>query len=117
MTTQEIFYLVASIALGGVAIFLCWALYEVATLLRKANTVVTETQEKIVRIERGVMAVKERLESSVGYLGILAEGGKAMLGMLQSRWKDRGEEDEDEEDPKPRKKKKSQLFEDAGMNE
>jgi hypothetical protein len=78
-TTQDIFYLVAAIALGWVAVFLTWALYELAKLLHQANQTVTETREKITRVEKAVMGIKERLESSVGYLGMLAEGGRTLL--------------------------------------
>jgi len=113
-STRDILYLVGAIAIGWVAVLLCWALYELASLLRKANNVVKETEQKIMRVERGVIAIKERLESSVGYLGVLAEGGKALLGMMQSRWQADDEDDEDA-DARPKKKKKSKLFEDVGM--
>lgn len=116
-STRDVLYLVLAIAVIWVAVFLCWALYELGKLLHQTNRVVTETEQKILRIERGVMAVKDRLESSVSYLGILAEGGKALLGIVQNRWKDRLSPDEEEEDPRPKKKKKSQLFEDVGMEE
>lgn len=108
-STREILFIVLAIAVGWVAVMLCWALFELATLLRKANRVVAETEQKIIRIEHGVMALKERVESSVNYLGILAEGGKAVMSMLKSRFQaDDGEDEMEEEMPK--KKKKSKLF-------
>jgi hypothetical protein len=114
-STRDLLYLVLAIAVGWVAVFLCWALYELGKLLNQTNRMVAETEQKILRIERGVMAVKDRLESSVSYLGILAEGGKAVMSMIKNRMQDAGEEDE-EEDASPKKKRKSKLFEDVGMN-
>ncbi len=103
-TTQDIFYLVAAIGLGWVAVFLTWALYELAKLLHQANQTVTETREKITRVEKAVMGIKDRLESSVGYLGMLAEGGRTLLSFLQSseekkekRRSKKGKVDEDDE--------------------
>ena len=101
-STQDLFYLVAAIALGWIAVFLTWALYELAKLLHQANQTVTETREKINRVERGVMAIKERLESSVGYLGMLAEGGRTLLSFLQSS----------EEKKEKRRSKKSKADDD-----
>lgn len=80
-----IFYLVAAIAVGGVAVFLCWALYEVATFFHQTNTAVKEAREKIGRLERAILSIKDRLESSVSYLGMLAEGGKSLLSFLHTR--------------------------------
>lgn len=109
-STQDLLMLVLSIAVGWVAVFLCWALYEAATLLHQANRVVTETREKISRLERAAVMIKDKLEHSVMYLGMLAEGGKSLLGMFR---KGTHKDDEEEEESKPskgKKKKKSELF-------
>ena len=107
-STQDLFFLVLSIATGWVAVFVCWGLYEVAKILHQANAVVTETRDKLNRLEKAVLAIKERLESSVSYLGMLAEGGKSLLGLFHkreerrakrsSRKKKTDEDDEDEDD-------------------
>lgn len=83
-STKDLLYLVLSIAVGWVAIFLCWALYEAAKILHQANAVVTETREKISRLEKAVVAIKEKMESSAHYLGMLAEGGKSLLSFMHS---------------------------------
>ena len=101
-STQEIFYLVLSVASAWVAVFLCWALYELAKVLHQANTVMTETRQKITRVEHAVMKIKEKLESSVSYLGMLAEGGKSLLSFLhmseEKKEKRRGKKHEEEEE-------------------
>ncbi len=106
-STQDIFFLVLAIATGWVAVFVCWALYEIAKMLHQANAVVTETRDKLNRVEKTILAIKERLESSVGYLGMLAEGGKSLLTLFNKREERRAKkssrkkksaEDEDDED-------------------
>jgi len=42
VSTQDLFFLVLAIATGWIAVFLCWALYEVARMLHQANAVVSE---------------------------------------------------------------------------
>lgn len=104
-TTKDLFYLVLSIVILGAGVFICWAFYEIARMLHQANQLVTETREKINRVEHGIIAIKEKLESSVGYLGMLAEGGKSLLSFLHTseekkekrRSKKAKNEDEDEE--------------------
>ncbi len=85
LTTLEILHLASSLAIVVVAIFLAWALCELARLLHQANDVVTDTRDKMNRIEKAIGNIKERLESSVGYLGMLAEGGKSLLSFLHTK--------------------------------
>lgn len=73
-------------------------------MLHQANAVVTETREKINRLERAVVAIKDKIESSVQYLGMLAEGGKSLLSFLhiteekkEKRRQSKKHKDEDEE--------------------
>lgn len=84
-STVDVFYIVAAVALGWIAVFLCWALYEIAKFFHQTNTVVKEAREKISRFERAILSIKERLESSVSYLGMLAQGGKSLLSFLHTR--------------------------------
>lgn len=85
VSTLDLLYLTLAIAALWIAVFLCWGLYELARLLHQANMMVSDTREKMSRIEKTIMAIKEKIESSVNYLGILAEGGKAVLSMLHKR--------------------------------
>ncbi len=84
-STNDLFYLVATIVIICVAVFLCWALYELATLLRQGNKVVGETREKIARVESAAMAMRERIESTLSYFGTFAEIGKTAMSFFKSR--------------------------------
>jgi hypothetical protein len=110
MNTQEtlaLLYLVLSIAAIWVGAMLAWLLAEAAILLHQTNRVVKDTREKVGKVERAIMTIKDKLESSSGYLGMLAEGGKALMGFMKDKKtskKSKGrrrknkEEDEEEED-------------------
>lgn len=106
VSTQDLFFLVLAIATGWIAVFLCWALYEVARMLHQANAVVSETREKLNRVEKAILSIKERLETSVNYFGMLAEGGKSLMSMFSKREERREKKrskrgklaDEDEDD-------------------
>ncbi|MFH1621118.1 MAG: hypothetical protein ABIB04_03465 [Patescibacteria group bacterium] len=100
-SSVDIFYIVAAVALAWVAVFLCWMLYEIARFFHQTNIVVEETREKIGRFEQAILSIKERLESSVSYLGVLAEGGKSLMSYFHNR-----------EEKKEKKRKKGKLLED-----
>jgi hypothetical protein len=100
--TQDLFFLVLSIVTVWVAVFLCWALYEIAKLLHQGNQVVTETREKVSKVESAILSIKDRLESSMSYLGMIADGGKAVM----SYFKKNADEDEDDEIEVVRKRRK-----------
>ncbi len=103
-STSDIFYIVAAVTLAWVAVFLCWALYEIAKFFHQTNVIVEETREKIGRFERAVLSIKDRLESSVSYLGMLAEGGKTLLSYFGKR--------KEKKQLKEKKRKKGKLLED-----
>lgn len=99
-STVDILYIVLAVAAVWITVFLCWALFEVATLVRRANRIVNDATEKLSRVEKVIVAAKEKLENSAKYLGILAEGGRAVVSMFKDR----------EERETKRSKKKSELF-------
>jgi hypothetical protein len=101
--TQDLFFLVLSIATGWAAVFFCWALYEIAKLLHQGNQIVTETREKVSKVEDAIMSVKDRLESSMSYLGMIADGGKAIMSYFK---KDADEDEDDDEIQIVRKRRK-----------
>ncbi len=103
-STYDLFFLVGAICALWVTAFLCWALYELARLVRQANDVVEDTRNKMERFERAVTAIGEKLGVSAQYVGLLAEGGKQLFKIMQARKqepkksgkKKRGEDEDDE---------------------
>ena len=91
---QQLLYLVGAICLLWVTGFLCWALYETARLMRKANEVVTETQDRLHEIETFVDDIVDKVSSLSSYFGILSSVGGKVMGMIGDR----------EEEPPARKK-------------
>lgn len=97
---QDVLAFVAALAIGFVTVFLCWALFEIARLVRQANEVVTETREKIGRMEKLILVVVEKISSTSHYLGFIAEGARQLLSHLRRR-------DREDMPPKEKKKKKT----------
>lgn len=98
--TLDLLYFVLAIGAIWIVAFLAWLFGEAAYLIHQTNRMVKDTREKIGRFERAVLSIKDRLESSAGYLGVLAEGGKTLVNYLQAKKGKKGKRkksDEDEE--------------------
>ncbi len=100
INAQELLYLVGAICLLWITGFLCWALYETARMMRKANEVVTETQERLHEIENFVDDIVDKVSSLSSYFGILSNMGGKVMGMLGKH------NDDEEEDELPRVRRK-----------
>jgi|SRR3989344_5126940 len=102
----DLLYFVLAIAAVWIGALLAWLLFEAALMAHRANYAVKDVIQKVKGVERAILNIKERLESSAGYLSVLAEGGKTLMGYLHNkqekssrkkRRKDEEEEGEDEE--------------------
>ena len=88
-TSHDLWYVVASVCFIFITIFLCWALYELIKLLRQTDEMVSETRERVNAVEEGVMSIVDKMTSAVGYMGLLAEGGKQLLSLFGGKKKER----------------------------
>lgn len=103
--TLDLLYFILALAAVWIGVMLTWLLFEAALMARRANRVVKDALDKIRRLERTIMGIRDRLESSAGYLGSIAEGGKTLLNFLHERQvktsrrsRKRGKDEEDEDD-------------------
>ena len=81
-TPQDVWYVVASVCLIAITFFLCWAFLALIKLLRQTDEMMSETRERMEVVEEGVASVVDKLSSAVGYMGLLAEGGKQVYSFL-----------------------------------
>lgn len=94
----DLLYFVLAIAAVWIGVMLTWLLFEAALFARRVNRLVQGGLEKIRKFEVMVSNIKDRLEASSGYLGILAKGGEALMGYMEGKAKKaRRRRDEDEE--------------------
>lgn len=84
-TTRALLYLVLAIGALWIAAMLAWLIGEAAMMMHQVNQMVRHTREKIGRVERAVVHMKEKIESSAGYMGAIATGGKMVMDYLHQR--------------------------------
>lgn len=96
--TQNLLYVVLSVAALWITAFLCWLLYEGATFLHRTNKIAKSIQDTLAQAEMAVGAIRSKILNPLSALGLLSGGGKALFSMFK---KAKG---------KKSKKKKSELF-------
>ena len=85
LTPQDIWYIVASICLVAITIFLCLVLYRLLSVLRQTDEIVATTREKIEAVEAVVENLVERFTTLSGYAALASEGGKKLLSLIGDR--------------------------------
>lgn len=72
-TSQDIFYIVLSLAVVWFTVFLCWLLYQAARFLRNANDIVENVNKKINLIADAVEFMRDRVDKATGHMGTVSK--------------------------------------------
>jgi len=84
-SSKDILFLVLAFCALWFTAFVCWALYYVISVLRDAANLMEEIHERVRAVDEAVRAVRDKIEHSMGYLGMAATGVKAVLALLERR--------------------------------
>jgi len=84
-TSQDLLFIVLSIAIVWVTVFLCWALYRLAIFLRNLNSTTIEVNSKIVAIDEWFEMTKQRVAHTFSFMSTVSQGVEAALGLLKAR--------------------------------
>ena len=85
VTTQDLWYFIATFCAVIITGFLVWALYEIARLVRQANEMLKDTRGKVERFEAALCAIGEKFSSVSSYLAFIAEGAKQVFTYIRKR--------------------------------
>lgn len=81
-TSQDLFYVVLSLAILWFTVFLCWLLYQAARVLRNANNIIENITQKLELITDAVHTMREKMEKVSGVVGIM----NTMVGGLAEKF-------------------------------
>jgi len=82
---QDLFFVVASIAIVWVSVFLCWALYRLAIFLRSINDVTLDVQQHIEGLEEWFDDIRSRFARTVGMITAVQKAVNVGLSILERR--------------------------------
>lgn len=84
-TTKDLLYLILSFVILLLTIFLCWAIYYVAMILREFKKIVFDVRRKIELVETVLNAFKDKIEHTSSYLKLLVESAGNIVEFLKDR--------------------------------
>lgn len=73
MSMQDLFYLVSSIVIVWVAIFLTWTLYRLSELLKDTHLTIQNLNNKMEMVDEWVENAKERMAHTASMLSIITQ--------------------------------------------
>lgn len=77
--SKDILFFVLAFCVLWFTLFLSWLIWQVATILRGVNDVITEAKEKLGMIERAINAVKDKFDHMSGAVSIVGKGLERVL--------------------------------------
>jgi biopolymer transport protein ExbB/TolQ len=82
-SSKDILYLVLAFSILLFTGFVCTMLYYVIGMLKDASETVRSVRDKLHAIDEAIRGVKEKLDHSASYLGMVAAGVKLAIGYLE----------------------------------
>ncbi len=94
-STLDLLYLVLSVAILWVAIFLCGTLWHLAGTLKRVNEIIDKTKRQVEKVQEAIATLREGMERAMTYTGLVAKGGDMLLDVLGKKKKGRRKKDEE----------------------
>jgi len=97
-STIDLLYLVLSVAVLWVAIFLCGALWQVGGFFKRANRMIDATTRQVEKVQDALMTLRDGMDRAMTYAGLFAKGGEMVIGALGKKKKGKGKKSDDDDE-------------------
>lgn len=81
-TSQDILNITLAISVFGVALLVTWILVYAVIIIRRVVKIIEGAERAVQKVNGLVDAARDRLESSMGYLSVLATGAKELASFI-----------------------------------
>ncbi len=86
--SQDILFIVLAFCALWFTAFLCWLIYQAATLLRHVHGLVDEIKSRVASLEDAVMSMKRKFDGNITMVSSIAEGVRKIIDAMRSRDKE-----------------------------
>lgn len=83
--SQDILFIVLAFCALWFTVFLCWLIYQTASLFRHVHSLVDEIKTKVVALEDAIMTMKRKFEGNITMVSSIAEGVRKIIDAMRSR--------------------------------
>lgn len=85
LDSQDVLFIVLAFCALWFTVFLCWLMYQAATLLKHVHGLVDEIKAKVASLEDAVMGMKRKFDSNITMVSSIADGIRKIVESLRSR--------------------------------
>jgi predicted PurR-regulated permease PerM len=83
--SQDILFIVLAFCALWFTAFLCWLIYQAASLLRHVHGLVDEIKERVASLEDAVTSMRRKFEGNITMVSSIAEGVRKIIDAMRSR--------------------------------
>ena len=85
LSTKDILYIVIAFCILWLTIFLSWAVYYFAMILREAQKIIFDVRKKIELVDSLIKTLKEKLEHTSSYMKLFVESAVNVMEFFKER--------------------------------
>lgn len=90
--SQDILFIVLAFCALWFTAFLCWLIYQAASLLKHVHGLVDEIKEKVLSLEDAIMIMKRKFDGNITMVSSIAEGVRKIIEAMRSKDRDRDQD-------------------------
>jgi len=83
-TSKDALNIAIAVSVVGFTIFVCWAIYYFAMILRQGFNIFKEMRERLHKVDEVIKTLKEKIEHSTSYLLLIGEGVKKLVEVAKN---------------------------------
>jgi hypothetical protein len=88
LDTQDILFIVLAFCALWFTAFVCWLVYQAASLLKRVHGLVDEVKVKLASVEDAVLGMKKKFEGNFTVVTNIAEGVRKIMDIVRPRGRD-----------------------------
>ncbi len=84
LESTDILYIVIAFCILWITAFICWFIFQIASLFKRANDVLSELKYQIEKVEQALNGIKTKFDAGSGHLSKLTGHVKKVVDGMKS---------------------------------
>ncbi len=89
LESTDILYIVIAFCILWITAFVCWFIYQVATVFKRVNDVLGELKYQIEKVEQALNGIKSKFDAGSGHLSKLTGHVKKFTDGMKGKGKEK----------------------------
>lgn len=95
-TSKDVLFLVLAFSILLLTVLFAWILVYIIMIFREVNRLAKGVEEKVKRVDELLVTIKEKIEHSTSYLGLLVEVVRQGLAFVREKKEKKGRRSKEE---------------------